>query len=165
MSFCWLCNWLVFHLAQLLAVRPPGMKLNASHVLVGCVCAGVTWVGCTAARDLLCKFVMQLLQPATTYNLPSSLFTGVCAVAFVVCVALPQALGSIHLNPATALAPIPVSSLPVLYKSLRGSEQVTPAEQEEVRGLGTYWEIALAVACSCNIHGRIISIAQEGKHI
>ena len=43
-----------------------------------------------------------------------------------------QAIGAIHLNPALALAPIPVSSLPVVYRSLRGSEQVTPAEQEEV---------------------------------
>jgi hypothetical protein len=50
------------------------------------------------------------------------------------CCCCRQAIGSIHLNPALALAPIPVTSLPVLYKSLRGSEQVTPAEQEEVRG-------------------------------
>lgn len=50
-----------------------------------------------------------------------------------------QALGSIHLNPALALAPIPVSSLPVVYRSLRGSDQVTPAEQEEVRRAVTCW--------------------------
>lgn len=50
----------------------------------------------------------------------------------MLCFCVQQAIGSIHLNPATALAPIPVTSLPVLYKSLRGSEQVTPAEQEEV---------------------------------
>lgn len=45
-----------------------------------------------------------------------------------------QALSSIHTNPATALAAVPVAAVPVVYKSVRGSEQVTPAEQEEVRG-------------------------------
>jgi hypothetical protein len=57
-----------------------------------------------------------------------------------------QAIGSIHLNPALALAPIPVTSLPVLYKSLRGSEQVTPAEQEEVR-----------VGCACGWRGGLMA--------
>lgn len=71
---------------------------------------------------------MQLLQPL-------SILCTVYVLLCLSCVLLHQALGSIHLNPATALAPIPVSSLPVLYRSLRGSEQVTPAEQEEVRGL------------------------------
>lgn len=45
---------------------------------------------------------------------------------------LKQALANIHNSPATALAAIPVAAVPVLYRSVRGSEQVTPAEQEEV---------------------------------
>jgi len=43
-----------------------------------------------------------------------------------------QALSSIHTNPAAALAAVPVAAVPVLYRSVRGSEEVTPAEQEEV---------------------------------
>jgi hypothetical protein len=47
-----------------------------------------------------------------------------------------QALANIHSNPATALAAVPVAAMPVLYRSVRGGVEVTPAEQEEVRGLG-----------------------------
>ncbi|KAF6255732.1 inositol hexakisphosphate-domain-containing protein [Scenedesmus sp. NREL 46B-D3] len=45
---------------------------------------------------------------------------------------LKQALSSIHSNPATALAAVPVAAMPVLYRSVRGGVEVTPAEQEEV---------------------------------
>jgi hypothetical protein len=46
-----------------------------------------------------------------------------------------QALANIHSNPATALAAVPVAAMPVLYRSVRGGVEVTPAEQEEVRAL------------------------------
>ncbi|WIA11258.1 hypothetical protein OEZ85_011384 [Tetradesmus obliquus] len=45
---------------------------------------------------------------------------------------LKQALSNIHSNPATALAAVPVAAMPVLYRSVRGGVEVTPAEQEEV---------------------------------
>eukprot|EP00878_Enallax_costatus_P006221 GHUV01006524.1.p1 GENE.GHUV01006524.1~~GHUV01006524.1.p1 ORF type:complete len:1656 (+),score=579.22 GHUV01006524.1:267-5234(+) len=45
---------------------------------------------------------------------------------------LQQALANIHNSPATALAAVPVAAVPVLYRSVRGSEEVTPTQQDEV---------------------------------
>jgi hypothetical protein len=45
---------------------------------------------------------------------------------------LQQALSSIHTNPATALAAVPVAPVAVVYRPTAADQQVTAEEQQQV---------------------------------
>lgn len=52
---------------------------------------------------------------------------------------LQQALATIHTNPATALAAVPVAPVAVVYRPANADQVVTPEEQQQVSGVGDHW--------------------------
>jgi hypothetical protein len=71
-----------------------------------------------------------------------------------------QALSSIHSNPATALAAVPVAAMPVLYRSVRGGVEVTPDEQEEVSRL----LVLQCVSWATTANSSLAAVAEHQQH-